>query len=192
MFKWKNDIDAFIRYDQKYPSKTRRNVFLGSSTLRLWSTLERDLANFSPSNRGFGGSRMSDLPAVIPSIIKRDDTKRVLIYSGGNDIALLKSSDQVADSAEECINSIRSISDDIDIVFFSILMHPAFHTVHHEIQILNDQLIQMMQDVGGTFLDINAAIESDIDQYYAADGIHLNSQGYNILVNVVSGFLSKS
>ena len=35
-------------------------VFVGSSSIRLWSTLEEDMAPVPALNRGYGGSRIFD------------------------------------------------------------------------------------------------------------------------------------
>ena len=57
--RWEKEISAIeSRYSEFKP--TGRIVFLGSSSIRLWETLEEDMAPFDVLNHGFGGSKAVD------------------------------------------------------------------------------------------------------------------------------------
>ncbi len=57
---WENDIRNFEQLDKtvKYPDDAI--LFAGSSSIRLWSTLENDMAPYHIIQRGYGGAKLSD------------------------------------------------------------------------------------------------------------------------------------
>ena len=57
--KWEKDIAAFEAQDQKSPPPKDGIVFVGSSSIRLWTTLADDFPGVPVLNRGFGGSRIA-------------------------------------------------------------------------------------------------------------------------------------
>lgn len=60
--KWESEIAAFDKLNQteKYPDNSI--LFVGSSSIRLWSTIKEEMAPYPVIQRGFGGS---DTPAVL-------------------------------------------------------------------------------------------------------------------------------
>src|SRR5690606_32392256 len=67
--KWEKEIAAFEAADKKNPPKKGGIVFTGSSSIRLWKTLEKDFPHHNVLNRGFGGSQISDAIQFIDRIV---------------------------------------------------------------------------------------------------------------------------
>ena len=57
---WEKDIAAFERIDRIDPPCPGAILFVGSSSIRLWKTLELDFPQHIVLNRGFGGSQLAD------------------------------------------------------------------------------------------------------------------------------------
>jgi len=57
---WEPDIQKFEQLDktEKYPDDAI--LFAGSSSIRLWSTIEKDMSPYHVIQRGYGGAKMSD------------------------------------------------------------------------------------------------------------------------------------
>jgi len=57
---WENDIQKFEQLDksEKYPDNAI--LFAGSSSIRLWTTLEKEMAPYPVIQRGYGGAKLSD------------------------------------------------------------------------------------------------------------------------------------
>ena len=53
-------IDAFVKADAAHPPAKGGVVFVGSSTIVKWTTLEKDFPGLPIIKRGFGGSLLSD------------------------------------------------------------------------------------------------------------------------------------
>ena len=58
--RWEKEIAAFEEKDKTNPPPKGGLLFIGSSTIRGWKTLEQDYPNHKVINRGFGGSQIVD------------------------------------------------------------------------------------------------------------------------------------
>src|SRR6201996_6633476 len=61
-------------------------LFYGSSSIRLWSSLSTDLAEFKPVNLGFGGSTLAACTWFFDRIMAGYKPKRLILYAGDNDL----------------------------------------------------------------------------------------------------------
>jgi lysophospholipase L1-like esterase len=83
---WERDIRAFERKERKRPEPKGAVVFAGSSTIRLWSKLARDMAPLPTIRRGFGGAKISDVIHYMDRLITAHDPAMVVLYVGSNDL----------------------------------------------------------------------------------------------------------
>ena len=58
--KWESEIAAFEAGDRTNPPPRDCILFVGSSSIRMWSTLRHDFPGLPVVNRGFGGSQIAD------------------------------------------------------------------------------------------------------------------------------------
>src|SRR5690242_14919813 len=58
--KWAKEIAAFEEKDRQNPPPKGGIVFVGSSSIRKWTTLAEDFPHHQVLNRGFGGSQLID------------------------------------------------------------------------------------------------------------------------------------
>jgi len=82
-----NDIQAFKKQDSIAMPTNYKTLFIGSSSLTNWLTLEQDLAEYAPLNRAFGGSTLLDVIRYRKDVIEKYNPARIVIYCGENDIA---------------------------------------------------------------------------------------------------------
>lgn len=59
MYWYNEEVTQFEEINIPEKSEKKRVVFYGSSSFRLWSTLETDFPEFEIINRAFGGSTFS-------------------------------------------------------------------------------------------------------------------------------------
>ena len=85
--KWETEIAAFEASDRTNSPPQHCILFVGSSSIRLWSSLKTDFAGFPVVNRGFGGSELADSVNFAQRIIIRYQPREVLVYAGANDLA---------------------------------------------------------------------------------------------------------
>ncbi|NJO69527.1 MAG: hypothetical protein HC830_09810, partial [Bacteroidetes bacterium] len=82
---WEADIRKFEKLDsiETYPKDAV--LFMGSSSIRLWNTLQEDMQPYHTIQRGFGGSKISDLAWYTPRIVYPHQCKAIVIFIA-NDI----------------------------------------------------------------------------------------------------------
>ena len=61
-------------------------MFIGSSSIRLWTSLATDFPGMPVLNRGFGGSQLPEVTAYVDRIVTPYRPRQVIVYCGGNDI----------------------------------------------------------------------------------------------------------
>src|SRR5580698_6130116 len=83
---WAGDVAAFAAIDRDYPPPDRPIVFVGSSSIRLWSTLQADMAPLPILNRGFGGSQLSQVVHFVDQTVIRYRPRAIVLYAGDNDL----------------------------------------------------------------------------------------------------------
>src|SRR5580658_8508144 len=85
--KWEREIAAFEQTDRTTPPPKGAVLFVGSSTIRLWTTLAQDFPGVPVINRGFGGSEVVDSTHFADRIIFPYEPRMIFFRAGGNDIA---------------------------------------------------------------------------------------------------------
>jgi len=83
---YENEIKAFEQADRESPPQPGAVLFVGSSSIRMWTTLERDMEGWSVLNRGFGGSKTPEVLAVIDRIVLPYKPSMIVYYCGDNDL----------------------------------------------------------------------------------------------------------
>jgi glycerophosphoryl diester phosphodiesterase len=73
---WETDIQKFEQLDKSVTYSEDAILFAGSSSIRLWSTLEKDMAPYPVIQRGYGGAKLSDFAFLNETGRPRDDLFR--------------------------------------------------------------------------------------------------------------------
>jgi lysophospholipase L1-like esterase len=84
---WEPAIASFEARDRLAPPPERAIVFVGSSSITFWATLEQDMAPLPAVNRGFGGARMDDVVRYVGRIVIPYRPRAVVLFAGTNDIS---------------------------------------------------------------------------------------------------------
>jgi hypothetical protein len=117
---FESEIQAFLEADREHPPEPGRIVFVGSSSIRFWSTLEADMAPLPVLRRGFGGAHLSHVIHNAPRIVIPYAPRAVVVYAGNNDIGSGKSADVVVADFEALVQLLKPALPEADIYFISI------------------------------------------------------------------------
>ena len=82
---WENDIQKFEQLDKSEKYSQDAILFAGSSSIRLWTTLESDMSPYPVIQRGYGGARLSDFAVYADRIIAPHPCRAIVIFIA-NDI----------------------------------------------------------------------------------------------------------
>jgi lysophospholipase L1-like esterase len=80
-------IDAFEKADKQAMPPKCATLFVGSSTIRFWSSLKEDFPTRTVINRGFGGSTLWEIDTFFERIVTPYHPKAIVFYAGDNDLA---------------------------------------------------------------------------------------------------------
>ena len=82
--KWESEIAELEKLDRQ-PDPADAILLVGSSSIRMWNTLEVDMAPYPSLRRGFGGCKMTDI-AVYRERLLHPHQYRALVVFAANDI----------------------------------------------------------------------------------------------------------
>ncbi len=191
--RWETHIQRFERSDENQPVAPGGVLFVGSSSIRRWD-LQTSFPELDALNRGFGGSRMSDVLYYLDRIVIKYRPRVIVLYEGDNDIAKGKSPYQVVDEYRRLVCRVHCRLPRTRIVFLSIKPSLARKKQFGKMQIANHRIRAITRcdrrlhfiDVSQVMLDASGSIRSDL---FVDDGLHLNQAGYALWADLVRPYL---
>ncbi|NLF37910.1 hypothetical protein GX586_00600 [bacterium] len=187
-------IRAFEECDISNPPPARPIVFIGSSTIRGWKSLESDFAAYGALNRGFGGSHASDALHYADRAVVRYRPRQVFYYEGDNDIASGKSAERVLADFTSFAARVHATLTNTPVVFISVKPSPSRWHKAGEMQRANALVRQFAADdplIG--YVDVwDAMLGADgmpRAELFVADRLHMNQQGYALWRDIIRAHL---
>lgn len=195
---WENDIAAFEAQDVQSPPPQEAIVFVGSSSIRLWDTLEEDMAPMPVVQRGFGGSRLFDAIYYTDRIITPYAPKMLVVFSGSNDIAgdTPKSAEEVTELYRQFVNRVHYRMADLPIYFIAISPTKS-RWEHKDIVFETNRRIAEIAETDERlfFIDTASALLDDKgepnDELFVLDRLHLNAEGYAVWTSIIRPILTE-
>ena len=118
--RWEQEIAALEAADREQLPAPGGVVFLGSSNIRMWTTMAEDFPGMHPLNRGIGGAQLVELASVVSRLVTAAKPAAVVVSAGGNDIAAGLAPADVRDAFAELVSNLRPELPDARIVFLAI------------------------------------------------------------------------
>ncbi|HSY19297.1 MAG TPA: GDSL-type esterase/lipase family protein [Candidatus Acidoferrales bacterium] len=194
--KWEKEIAAFERKDATNPPPKGGLVFIGSSTIGRWKTLQQDFPDQPVINRGFGGSEITDSTHFAGRVIFPYAPKMVFLRAGGNDLWAGKSVEQVFADYKEFVETVHGKLPDAKIVFISLSPSLSRWTQRDKEKAVNDAVVDYIR--GKPFLQYIDTYDVPLGtnglprtELFVADKLHFNAEGYKLLAERVRPFLPK-
>lgn len=188
--KWAADIDRFTAADAAQRPAPHGVVFVGSSSIRLWSTLAEDFPGIVTINRGFGGSELADSLFYADRIVLPHAPRLVVLYAGENDISAGKSPETVLADFQAFRTRVHAAQPGTRIIFLSIKESPSRAKVRAQVQAANRLIAaDCATDRRCTFVDVATPLLDTAGGYrpelFQADQLHLKPAGYAIWTKVL-------
>lgn len=193
--KWEKEIVAIEQRDPVGPETMQGIVFVGSSSIKRWTSLAKDFPQHRVLNHGFGGSQLTDAVAFLDRIVVPYAPGLIVLYSGGNDINASRTADQVFDSFREFVSRIREKLPSTPIAYISIAGNPKRWSQVAEV-IKANGLIETYtkQNAGLVFIDVfHPMLGLDgrpRPEIFSEDNLHMNAKGYQLWKQVVGPYLA--
>jgi len=170
-------------------------AFYGSSSIRLWSTLKKDLAPINCINLGFGGSTIVDCIAEADRILYPLKPLKVYFYVGDNDIGNGASTLEVFQNFQTLFNNTLVALPSCEITYVSIKPSPSrdhLRSIIESANMLIQEFIETKENC--SFLNIyddmilpNGKVNPDL---FVEDNLHLNEKGYELWTKLFRESLS--
>jgi lysophospholipase L1-like esterase len=185
------EIRAFEAADKAAPPRPGQVLFVGSSSIRLWSSLATDMAPAPVLNRGFGGSKTGDVLAVFDRIVLPYKPSVIVYYCGDNDLGTSNTDSQAAADGFIAFDR-RARTQWPDLRVFYIPIKPSIQRWSNwaAMKKTNDIVhAYCARTPGATYLDTVSPTltpEGRPDpSIFREDGLHMNAKGYAIWTSVI-------
>ena len=169
------------------PPKTDklRLVFYGSSSIRLWQTLETDFPEFEVVNQAFGGSTLAACCWFFKRIIPQWKPDIFVLYAGDNDLGDGRHPEEVFLNFNCLMGLIQEHCGNIPVAFISVKQSISRLYLYNSIAFTN-KIIQ--QEIAFRYplcryVDIIEAMKTkgSVEKtMFEPDGLHLSTKGYKV------------
>jgi lysophospholipase L1-like esterase len=191
---WNDALEAFAAADLKHAPEPGGVLFVGSSSIRLWDSLETEFADARVIKRGFGGSRLSDCVKLMDRLVIKYRPRNVLLYAGDNDLAEGSTPEQVLERVKAFADGVHSRLPETRITFISIKPSPARRSLLDKVRAAN-RLVRRYADQHprvdyvDVFTPMLTADGAPRRELFRADALHLNKTGYALWRSIIRPFV---
>ncbi len=195
---WEPEIAKFeqLDIDKSYPSDAI--LFAGSSSIRLWSTIGKDMLPYNVIQRGYGGAKLSDFAVYADRIIYPHPSSAIVLFIA-NDISGSdkdKSPLEVSQLFRKTLYIIRRKYSDTPVFWIGITPTAARWHVWPEIKEANQMISRICQNHRNTYyVDTEKAFLTSSglpdNNLFLDDRIHLNDDGYRVWAAIIKNELYK-
>ena len=180
--RWEKDIAGFERQDRTNPPPAQGVLFIGSSNIRMWSTLASDFAGYPVIQRGFGGCFLADVAHFADRIAIPYRPRLIVVSAGGNDLHAGAPPSAVLAAFTQFVGVVRAALPETRIAYLSISPCRARWSETAAMQEAN-ALVRAYTAEGpnldyiNTFDAMLGADGQPIEAYFLPDRLHHNVTG---------------
>lgn len=191
---FEKDILAFEAADRANPPSAGAILFVGDSQFTRWKTVHQDLPEYRIINRGFGGSKMTDLLLYTERIVLPYKPRMIVVNEGGNDIHSGRTPEQLLADIRTFVSQVRSVLPNVPIVFSGLTPSPARWNE-------TDTRLRFNQMLRGYLANGKKLIYLDLfdgylgadgkpqEQFFVEDKLHHSAAGYAVRMRIMRPIL---
>lgn len=196
---WEKEISELVKQDETKTYPDNSILFIGSSSIRLWRNIDKDMAPYPVIQRGFGGANLRDL-LVYENRLVNPHTFRAICVFIANDIhggEADRTPEEVFTLYKQLIKSIRKEHKKEPIFWIQITPTESRWHVWDKTQKANE-LIKSYTEKHKNLYYIQTAesyIGSDgkpIKEYFLEDKLHLTQKGYDVWAEIIKRNLNQN
>ncbi|SDA68588.1 Lysophospholipase L1 [Algoriphagus alkaliphilus] len=168
-------------------------VFTGSSTIRMWKSLQSSFPKENILNTGFGGSKASDLESHLFPLVIRLEPSRVFIYEGDNDLWSNVPVAAILTSLDAIVNRLQLIDPNMEIYLIGAKPSPSRWEKKLNYEIFNQKLNEYcLSKEKVEFVDTWKALTDGAGnprpELFIQDQLHLNEKGYELWTEIFRSY----
>jgi len=194
---WEKDVEKLSATNDTAGSNDTI-VCLGSSSFRIWDTIDSDMAPYRMVRRAYGSARYRDLAIYTPKLIHNLAFSKAMVFIG-NDIVgkdLDVTPETVGKLARIVVGSILKEQPNASVYLIAVTPTPSRFRLWDKIQLVNQQLEQIASEQTQVHFipTANAFLSADgqpIEGYFKSDKLHLNEEGYRVWSEILKKHLGE-
>lgn len=188
--RFEGEIQLFEKADSKSFPPEDATLFIGSSSIRMWPSLQSAFPDRHVIQRGFGGSQTSDVLHFFDRIVAPYRPETIVYFTGTNDLAVGRTPVEVVDNVEEFINRVLKIRPDTRVIILSNTIAISRKHLHERYREANRLLKKMLEQYeNAIYVDVTNPGLNDQGkprpEIYRADSLHLNQTGYDMWEDIL-------
>lgn len=188
--KWEDAISAFEKADSDSPPLPESILFIGSSSIRMWSSVADDMSPMPVINRGFGGSQIDDSVHFANRIVFPYKPSAIVFYAGDNDIAAKKTPETLLADFARFEKLVHAVLHDTPIYYIAIKPSPSRWSMWENMKRANALIEKYtIEHSGCVFIDVaTPMLGSDGNprkELFLDDNLHMNADGYRLWTSIV-------
>lgn len=183
---FRDEIQRFAELDRENPPPACPILFVGSSSIRMWSSLEADMAPLPVLNRGFGGSKIREVNLYFDRIVTPYRPRAIVFYAGENNLDAGESPDEVAAQFRQFLKLKRERLGNTPLFYVSAKPSKLRFTQLDRQTRLN-AAVRSLPGKDLIFIDVASPMMNgrQLRDIYVEDGLHMNAAGYAIWTGLV-------
>jgi lysophospholipase L1-like esterase len=194
--KWEKEVAALEAQDKINPPPKGEILFIGSSTVKRWTTLAQDFPQHKVINRGFGGTQIVDATYYADRLIFPHEPKLIFLRAGGNDLNAGKTAVQVFADYQEFVAKIQARLPKTEVVFISLSPSISRWKQADKEKAVNDMVQKFIAGKPGlkyveTYDMVLGKDGMPREELFVADKLHFNGEGYKLFAERIRPSLPK-
>jgi lysophospholipase L1-like esterase len=193
---WAAEIDTLTAADAARPPAPHGIVFVGSSSIRLWTTLELDFPGLPVIRRGFGGSALADSVFYLDRLVLAYRPDTIVLYAGENELKGGRAPAAIAADFDEFCTKVHAALPGTRIIYLAMKPSPARWALHEKMEQGNALIAAACaHDPRLVFVDTYHALLGPDGQprpeLYRDDQLHLKPASYALWVQLLMPLLKR-
>lgn len=190
--RWEREVQELEALDKRETYPDDAVLFIGSSSIRLWKTIEEDMQPYAAIRRGYGGAKFTDLAVFAERLIKPHNFKALVVFvanditGGVNDTPM----DDLDQLVRHVIEVGKSHQSNAPIFLIEVTPTPSRFAAWTKIRKLNHQLRELALTEPNVYFIATAEYVMDADKQpqaslFVEDRLHLNRDGYQLWTRLI-------
>ncbi|MDF1575896.1 MAG: GDSL-type esterase/lipase family protein [Bacteroidales bacterium] len=199
ILKWEQDMAVFDSLNLAEHSDANTLLVTGSSSVRLWDSIHRDLAPYQLMQRGYGGAKLTDYNYYAERIIKPHAFKAIVVFVA-NDIAGEESDlppREVRRHFQDLMEQVRMRNPGTPVCWVEVTPTPRRWHVSQQIR----EASRLIEKYCNHHRDLHFINTYDYfltpeglpdSALFREDMLHLNRKGYLLWANIIKASLEEA
>jgi len=189
-------FDKFVEEDKKGIDSTNLVLFVGSSTFTKWTNLQSYFPMSNVLNRGFGGSKLTDVIYYADKVVYPYKPAQIVLYEGDNDTGSGISADALFADLKVFLRWTDIKLPKVPVVLVAVKYSPKRHKFRNEVDAYNLKMKELAAsnpqykyaDIAAITINENGTYKSEL---FTADSLHVNEACYKLYGKVLEPLLLK-